>query len=131
MASTDPLGSALNPIVNPKTFSWAAPVANEPQVDGTILPFDPVKEITGYLIGIRSSTKGATSSGTYPIQAAVTGAATLSDTLASIQAVFVDDIYAAAIKTVGPQDSTWSAEVFFQIHAPVPVPKPPSGFKAG
>lgn len=129
MSSTDPLGSALNPIVNPKNFTWAVPTANAVAVDGTTPAFDAKSEVTGYLIGVRD-TKAGTAPGTYAIQAAVSDPAATSDPLTALQAVFQDGIYAAAIQTVGPQNSVWSSEVFFQVAHPIPVPLPPSGFTA-
>jgi len=126
----NPVGSALNPIINPTAFSWIEPTANEPPTaGGTPPPFDATAEVTGYLIGIRAI--AGTSPGTYAIQSAVTGATTLTETLAAaVGGPLAPGNYAAAIQTVGPEDSPWSDEIFFDIVVPLPVPLPPSGFSA-
>ncbi len=128
MASTDPLGSALNPLVNPKVgFSWVAPTANEPSPDGSPTPaFDAKAEIVSYLIGVRNINAG-TQAGTYAAQTGVSDPTATTEAL-SLLGVLAPGNYAAAIQVVGPQNSPWSAEVFFDIVPVIPVPMPPSGF---
>lgn len=99
-------------MANPTKFSWADPAVN---TDGS-----PIQagEITGYQIGIRPSTGTA---GTYPTIVAVSGASSTSAPVPTL----ASGSYEAAIQTVGPNDSAWSAEMAFTITA---TPEPPSGF---
>lgn len=100
-------------MANPSKFSWADPTTN---VDGsTITP----SEITGYQVGIRPSTGTA---GTYSTIVPVAGATTTS---AALPGSLAPGAYAAAVMTVGPVDSAWSAEITFSI---AETPNAPSGF---
>jgi hypothetical protein len=100
--------------VNPSTFSWTIPTLN---TNGSAIL---AGEITGFSIGIRSSTGTA---GTYPTLIAV--ASPTATTAPMIATPLEPGAYAAAIQTVGPADSAWSAEVAFTITA---APQPPSAF---
>jgi hypothetical protein len=99
-------------MANPSTFKWTDPTTN---VDGTAVT---TGEITGYTIGIRPSTGTV---GTYPTLVNVSGASATSAALPTLAA----GTYDAAIMSVGPINSAWSAEVSFTI---AETPNPPSGF---
>jgi hypothetical protein len=96
---------------------WAEPTVN---VDGS-----PVvaSEITGYQLGVRPASGTV---GVYPALTPVSGAGTLTEAFSSISALLVPGSYFAAIQTIGPTDSAFSAEVAVTIAAPVPVA--PTGF---
>ena len=102
---------------NPTVMSWTDPTTN---VDGSAIV---AGEITGYLVGLRSTTAAGSAAGVYPITAAVPA----GDTSAPISVFgpLAAGDYAAAAQTNGPNDSAWSAEVLFTI---APVPAPPTGF---
>lgn len=104
-------------MANPTKFNWTDPTTN---TDGTAIA---AGEITGYSIGVRPSTG---TPGTYTVVTPVAGAAVTSEALASLSSVLVPGSYAAAIQTIGPVDSGWSAEITFTITPP--VPNPPSAF---
>lgn len=109
--------------MNPTTFTWNDPTTN---VDGSPLV---AGEITGYTIGIRSTTAAGSLMGTYPIQVPVVGAAAATELLSQITPVLAPDTYAAAIQTNGPVNSAFTPEVTFTIAPPpAPVPNPPSNF---
>jgi hypothetical protein len=99
-------------MANPTKFSWTDPTVN---TDGTAIT---AGEITGFQIGVRPSTGTA---GTYPTLIPVSGATTTSAPVPTLAA----GTYAAAIMTIGPNDSAWSTEQTFTI---TEVPTPPSGF---
>jgi hypothetical protein len=101
---------------NPTQFSWVEPTVN---TDGT-----PVAagEITGYQVGVRPASG---TPGTYPDTASVSGATTLTATIASVNPALLSGSYAAAVRAIGPTDSAWSAEITFAIAG---VPTPPTGF---
>jgi hypothetical protein len=108
---------------NPTKFTWTDPTTN---VDGS-----PVTagEITGYTIGIRSTTVAGSTAGVYPINVPVSGATAASELLSQISPSLAPDTYAAAIQTNGPTNSVFSSEITFTIAAPpLPVPKAPTGF---
>jgi hypothetical protein len=107
-------------MANPTKFTWVDPTTN---TDGTAIT---AGEITGYNIGIRSTTKAGSVAGTYPIQVPVSGPTAASEMLASITPVLAVDSYAAAIQSVGPVSSVFSGEVTFDIVPP--VPNPPQSF---
>jgi hypothetical protein len=102
-------------MANPTTFTWVEPTVN---TDGTTIT---AGEITGYQVGVRSG--GA--AGTYPDTVSVSGATTLTATLAAVTPPLVAGSYFAAVRAVGPTDSAWSAEISFAIAG---VPTPPTGF---
>lgn len=119
--------STPNPIptVNPSTakFSWTDPTAN---TDGSALQ---TGEVTGYAIGIRSTTAAGSVAGSYTVTAQVAGAAAANEALSAIGTVLKPDTYAAAIQSVGPVNSAWSSEIQFTIAQP--VPNSPSQFAVG
>jgi hypothetical protein len=105
---------------NPTKFSWTDPTTN---VDGSAIA---AGEITGYNLGIRQTSLTGSVAGTYPIQVPVSGATAASELISQISPALTPGGYAAAIQTVGPVNSAWSAEVTFTI-AP-PVPNSPTNF---
>lgn len=113
------------PTINPTTanFTWQDPTTN---VDGSAIQ---AGEITGYNLGIRSTTASGSIQGTYPITVNVPGATAAKESVAAIGTVLKPDTYAAAIQTAGPTNSAWSAEVEFTIAQP--VPSSPSGLAVG
>ena len=112
------------PTINPETakFTWTDPTTN---VDGS-----PIQagEITGYNLGIRSTTAAGSVAGTYPITVNVAGASAANEAVSAIGQVLKPDTYAAAVQTAGPVASAWTAEIEFIIAQP--VPNPPSNFSA-
>jgi hypothetical protein len=104
---------------NPTTFNWVEPTKN---TDGTNVTSG---EITGYNIGIRPSSG---TPGTYTSTVTVTGATTLSAPISAASPALVSGSYMAAIQSIGPTDSTFSAEVAFTLAG---TPVPPSGFSVG
>ena len=107
-------------MTNPTGFTWVDPTTN---VDGTPIA---AGEVTGYTIGIRSTTATGSVAGTYPIMAQVSGATATNELLTALGTVLKPDTYAAAIQTAGPVPSAFTAEVTFTI-APA-QPSPPTGF---
>lgn len=100
---------------NPVQFNWVDPVLN---TDGGPIA---AGEITGYQIGIRQGG----SAGTYPITVSVASPTATSEPFSAITPALVSGTYEAAIRSVGPTDSAWSAEISFSISG---VPNPPTGF---
>jgi hypothetical protein len=98
-------------------FTWTDATKN---LDGSAIV---AGEVTGFLIGIRPSTGTA---GNYPINSPPIAANAVSEAVALITPSLVPGDYAAAIQSVGPSNSPWSAEVTFTIA--VPVPAAPSAF---
>lgn len=107
-------------MTNPTGFSWTDPTTN---VDGTPLADG---EVTGYTVGVRSTTVAGSVAGTYPITGAVAGATSTGETIAALNAMLKPDTYAAAVRADGPVPSDWSAEQTFTL-APA-QPSAPSGF---
>lgn len=105
---------------NPTQFTWTDPTAN---VDGTALS---AGEVTGYTIGVRSTTAAGSVAGTYPALTTIANPTATSEAMSALSTVLKPDSYAAAVRTDGAVNSAWSSEVTFTI-AP-PVPNPPSGF---
>lgn len=105
---------------NPTTFTWVDPTLN---TDGSTVA---AGEITGYTIGVRSTTVVGSVIGTYPAQTTITSATATSEAISALSSVLKPDSYAAAIKSLGPVNSAWSAEAAFTI-AP-PVPSAPTAF---
>lgn len=101
-------------MTNPVQFTWTDPTAN---VDGSPIV---AGEITGYTLGLRVTTATGSVAGTYPISLSVTGATAASALLSAISPILVPGSYAAAIESVGPVNSAWSAEVTFTITPPTP-----------
>jgi hypothetical protein len=99
-------------MANPTKYTWVEPTTN---TDGTAVV---TGEITGYTIGERPASG---TPGTYPTLVPVAGATTLSAPITLAAGSWV-----AAIQSVGPTNSAFSAEVPFTI-APS-VPNPPTGF---
>lgn len=110
------------PTINPSTanFTWVDPTTN---TDGSTIQ---AGEITGYNVGIRSTTAQGSQAGTYPIVAQVQGATAAKEAVSAIGTVLKPDTYAAAIQSAGPVNSAWSSEIQFTIAQP--VPNPPTGF---
>jgi hypothetical protein len=104
-------------MANPTQFTWVDPTKN---VDGSNIS---AGEVTGYSIGVRPSTG---TPGTYTVVTPISSPTATSEPLANLSSVLAPGSYAAAIQTVGPVNSAWSAEISFTIAAP--VPSPPSGF---
>lgn len=109
--------STPNPTVSLATgkVSWVAPTANS---DGSPLT---TGEVTGYIVGLRSTTASGSVAGTYPIQSPPTAATAVTEALSAITANLKADSYAVAVQTQsanGP--SPWSAEVLFTGALPVP-----------
>lgn len=108
----------------PKQFTWVVPTTN---TDGTAITDG---EITGYTIGIRSLSSAGSSAGTYPTLVPVSSPTATTETLAQVAAALgkplAPDNYAAAIRSVGPVASDWTAEQDFTVDAP--KPNPPSVF---
>lgn len=103
------------------TFTWTDPTTN---VDDTPIT---AGEITGYNLGFRLESVGAP--GTYSEVVGVPGASAASETMSSIVPTLPPGAYAAAIQTVGPLNSAWSAEITFTVLPP--QPSAPTGFKLG
>lgn len=103
-------------------FTWTDPTTN---VDGSALA---AGEVTGYTIGVRSTTATGSVAGTYPALTTIANPTATSEAIASLSTVLKPDDYAAAIRTDGPVDSAWSTEATFTVSAP--VPNPPSAFIA-
>lgn len=111
--------STPNPSVSLATgkVNWQPPTAN---TDGS--PITP-EEVTGYIVGLRSTTAAGSAAGTYPIQSRPTAATAVTEALSAITANLKSDSYAVAVQTQsanGP--SAWSAEVLFMGALPVPMP---------
>jgi hypothetical protein len=100
---------------NPTQFNWIDPTLN---TDGGAVT---AGEITGYQIGLRQGG----SAGTYPITVAVASPTATSELFSAISPALVSGTYIAAIRSVGPTDSAWSAEITFAITG---VPTPPTSF---
>lgn len=101
--------------VNPNSkFSW---VPNTVNTDGTPIT---AGEITGYAIGIRSATAVGSVVGVYPAVSSPTGPNAVSDAFSALNLVLKPDTYFAAVQSVGPLASPWSAEVEFIVAAPTP-----------
>jgi hypothetical protein len=107
-------------MTTPTQFTWTDPTTN---ADGSSLT---AGEITGYTIGIRSTTAAGSVVGTYPVLTSIVNPTATSEALSSLSTVLVADTYAAAIRSDGPVTSVWTNEVTFTIAAA--VPNPPSNF---
>jgi hypothetical protein len=105
---------------NPTQFTWTDPTTN---TDGSPIV---AGEITGYMIGIRSTTAAGSVAGTYPITAIVAGATAANELISALGTVLKADSYAAAIQTMGPVNSAFTAEIIFSIAAL--TPNPPANF---
>lgn len=108
-------------------FTWNDPTTN---TDGTALS---AGEVTGYEIGVRADgTTQPAPPADYAQNLTATGASATAVSVAVVQGALnlKPGDYWAAIRTVGPTDSAYSAEIPFAIPAPPPVPNPPSGFTA-
>lgn len=100
--------------------SWTPPSLN---TDGSPIT---ATEITGYIVGLRSTTAVGSATGVYPIQSPVTAPTAVTEALSAITANLKSDDYAVAVQTQsidGP--SAWSAEVLFT--GALPIPNPPDG----
>ncbi len=110
-----------------KGFSWTDATTN---VDGSPIA---AGEVTGFEIGVRADGSTPPAAGTdYAQSVAVQGAAVTSESASAFVAALnlAPGNYWAAIRSLGPVDSAYSAEVPFAIPAPLPVPNPPTGFTA-
>ncbi len=112
--------STPNPTVSLATgkVSWTPPAAN---TDGSAIT---TGEVTGYIVGLRSTSVPGSAVGTYPIQSPPTAADAVTEALSAITANLKSDFYAVAVQTQsvdGP--SAWSAEVLFT--GALPIPNPP------
>jgi hypothetical protein len=106
-------------------FTWADPTTS---VDGS--PLVP-GEVTGYTIGVRSTTAAGSAAGTYSALTSIIDPAATSEAISALSTVLKPDSYAAAIRSDGLVVSAWSTETMFAIAAPpLPVPNPPSNFSA-
>lgn len=103
-------------MANPTDFHWVAPTKN---TDGTTVS---AGEITGYTVGIRP-TSGTP--GTYTSTIAVSGATTLTAPIAAANPALLSGSFAAAIQSVGPSPSAFSAEITFTLSG---TPVPPTSF---
>lgn len=113
--------STPNPVVSLATgkVTWTPPSTN---TDGSPLT---TGEVTGYIVGLRSTTAAGSVAGTYPIQSPPTAADAVTEALSAIAANLKSDSYAVAVQTQsvdGP--SAWSAEVLFT--GALPVPREPT-----
>lgn len=97
------------------TVTWTAPTTN---ADGTAIQSG---EITGYELGVRPASGTA---GTYPTLMPIASEAAAAAALAKLNLPMGE--YAAAIRTVGPSDSAWSAETTFAVML---VPSAPTDFR--
>lgn len=108
----------------PNQFTWVDSTTN---TDGSAITQG---EITGYTIGIRSLSEARSAVGTYPILVPISSPTATAETLAQIVAALgkplTPDSYAAAIRSIGPVPSDWTAEVNFTIAQP--QPNPPTNF---
>jgi len=113
------------PVINPNTakFSWTDATTN---ADGS-----PIQsgEITGYVVGVRSA-EGTTQpdplTGSYPLNSPTVAASAVSEAVAAMSPMLQPDTYFAAVRSVGPMNSAWSAETEFTIAQP--QPNPPTSF---
>jgi hypothetical protein len=108
--------------MNPTTFTWVDPTTN---TDGSPLA---AGEITGYTIGVRSSTAAGSVAGTYPAMTVIASATAVSEAVSALSTVLVPGAYAAAIRSNGPVNSAWSTETAFTILPP--TPSAPTAFTA-
>jgi hypothetical protein len=100
--------------------SWIPPIAN---ADNS--PLTP-GEITGYIVGLRSTTAAGSAAGTYPIHSPLTAPDAVTEAIGAITASLQPDTYAVAVQTQsknGP--SVWSVELLFT--GTLPVPAAPTG----
>lgn len=98
-------------------FQWVEPTVN---TDGSAVV---ASEITGYQIGVRPASG---TPGVYPALTPIAGAGTSTEAFAALTPLLSPGSYFAAIQTVGPINSAFSAEVSITIAAL--VPNPPTGF---
>lgn len=105
---------------NPTQFTWTDPTTN---TDGSTIV---AGEVTGYTIGVRSTTAAGSAAGTYPALTTIANPTATTEALSALSSVLKPDTYAAAIRSDGPVNSAWSAEATFTIVPP--VPNPPSSF---
>ena len=97
--------------------TWTLPTTN---TDGSPIT---AGELTGFIVGLRSTTAAGSAAGTYPIQSPPTAPDAVTEALSAITANLKSDDYAVAVQTQsvdGP--SAWSAEVLFTGTLPVPMP---------
>lgn len=107
-------------MANPTQITWTDATTN---TDGTPIA---AGEVTGYTVGVRSTTAAGSVAGTYPFTASAPATAT-SELLSALSAVLPADTYVAAVQSTGPVNSGWSAESApFTIAAPLPVPAAPT-----
>jgi hypothetical protein len=102
-------------------FTWVDPTLN---VDGSAIA---AGEITGYTVGVRSTTTTGSVVGVYPMLSPV-GPTITSEAFSALTTILKPGAYAGAVQANGPANSAWSAEVAFTIA--VPVPNAPSAVKA-
>jgi hypothetical protein len=104
----------------PTQVSWTDATTN---IDGSAIGSG---EVTGYTVGVRSTTVSGSVAGTYPYTASAPATAT-SDLLSALTPVLPPDTYVAAVMSTGPTNSAWSTESApFTIQAALPVPNAPS-----
>jgi len=103
---------------NPTTISWTDPTTN---VDGTPIA---AGEITGYAVGVRSTTASGSAAGTYPYTASAPSSSS-SELLSALTPLLTAGTYVAAVQAVtAAGNSAWSAESSpFTI---TEIPNPPS-----
>lgn len=110
-------------MANPTGFTWVDPTLD---TDGN--PLAP-GEVTGYSIGIRSTTAAGSVAGTYALTVPISSPTAVSEAFTQLGTVLAPGAYAAAIKTVGPVNSAYGPETTWTMAQPTPLP--PSGFKVG
>lgn len=107
---------------NPTNIAWTDPTTN---TDGSPIA---ASEITGYGVGVRSTTIAGSVPGTYPYTATAPSTA-VDELLSGLSAVLPPDTYVAAVQALSTTNgnSAWSTEsASFTITAPVPAPSPPT-----
>ena len=105
-------------------WTWTLPTAN---TDGTPIASG---EITGLVIGVRSTTLSGSVAGTYPITVPVSNPAATSETFAQAALSLAPDTYQSAINVLaGSTNSGYTAESpVTQFVIAAPVPNPCTGF---
>ena len=104
----------------PNQIAWTDATLN---VDGSAIA---AGEITGYSVGVRSTTAAGSAAGTYPFSISAPSSAT-SVLLSALATALPPDTYVAAVQSIGPTDSAWSNESApFTIAAALPIPQPPT-----
>lgn len=96
------------------TANWTIPTLN---TDGSTVTVD---EITGYELGVRSTTANGSTVGVYPILQEISDPSTTTLTTLVTAPPYFQDTYAVAVRTVGPTNSDWSNEATFTVSGLLP-----------